>query len=417
MLRSGFVRITLVALALAVSSCSDNGPSLPLLFVQSGGGNGNGTVTSAPSGINCTISGSSIGGTCSANFDAGTGVTLTAIPAAGTGFTTWNGGCTGSSPTCSFALDASADVTAQFDLLVPQALTVTSGNGGASGVVTSTPGGISCTINGGAASGDCTADFAGGSTVTLTAAGTGASAFNGWGGACAAGTGPSCLLVMTQARSASAIFSPSTSFVSFVAVASSENPATGILVVSIPTSVFLKANARLGTNASSASRADVPATGSLEIFQGGGTVDLSGTYDDVQKLFTVEGGGWTFNGSVDGQSGAVDGGFGGPLGGGVLSGSAGGTSAARTLFCGTYDGTDSGSWHFVLQGNSAEGVTNNATGGVGILSGALDGSEIFFDASIGPASGTIAADGQSASGSWGTVGGPGGNWEVTTDCQ
>src|SRR2546428_97530 len=47
-------------------------------------GIGNGTVTSSPAGIDC-------GATCSAAYDSGTVVTLTATPASGSTFTGWSG--------------------------------------------------------------------------------------------------------------------------------------------------------------------------------------------------------------------------------------------------------------------------------------------------------------------------------------
>ncbi len=65
------------------------------------------------------------------------------------------------------------------------------------GTVTSTPAGISC----GAA---CSASFASGTTVTLTAAPASGSVFTGWSGACT-GTG-ACVASMTAARSVTATF-------------------------------------------------------------------------------------------------------------------------------------------------------------------------------------------------------------------
>lgn len=60
-----------------------------------------GTVTSSPAGINC-------GSACTATFPAGTVVTLTATPAAGSFFGGWNGVCVGStSPTCTFTMNSS----------------------------------------------------------------------------------------------------------------------------------------------------------------------------------------------------------------------------------------------------------------------------------------------------------------------
>lgn len=68
---------------------------------------GSGTVTSAPSGINC-------GTTCSASYDSGTQVTLTATPATGSTFSGWSGACSGSSPTCTVAMTQARSVTASF---------------------------------------------------------------------------------------------------------------------------------------------------------------------------------------------------------------------------------------------------------------------------------------------------------------
>lgn len=50
------------------------------------GGNGAGTVTSQPAGINCMIANGGGSGTCNAFFDVGTVVRLTAQPAAGSRF-------------------------------------------------------------------------------------------------------------------------------------------------------------------------------------------------------------------------------------------------------------------------------------------------------------------------------------------
>lgn len=72
---------------------------------------GSGTVTSSPAGINCSAS-------CSANFDSGTSVTLTAAPASGFVFGTWAGACSGSSTSCSVVVSAPTAVSATFQ---PQA--------------------------------------------------------------------------------------------------------------------------------------------------------------------------------------------------------------------------------------------------------------------------------------------------------
>jgi phospholipase C len=72
---------------------------------------GSGLVASSPAGIDaCTSS----GGTCSAVFSAGTGVTLTATPATGSTFTGWSGAsCTGTGP-CSVTVNSAESVGATF---------------------------------------------------------------------------------------------------------------------------------------------------------------------------------------------------------------------------------------------------------------------------------------------------------------
>ena len=49
-------------------------------------GAGAGTVTSAPAGIDC-------GSVCAYDFDAGTPITMSAVPTAGSVFAGWSGEC------------------------------------------------------------------------------------------------------------------------------------------------------------------------------------------------------------------------------------------------------------------------------------------------------------------------------------
>ncbi len=87
---------------------SPPGGTVTLTVTKSLSGQGNGTVSSTPAGINC-------GTTCTASFPAGTSITLFASPTAGE-FTGWTAGpCAGSTnQSCTFVLNANTTVTAGF---------------------------------------------------------------------------------------------------------------------------------------------------------------------------------------------------------------------------------------------------------------------------------------------------------------
>jgi subtilisin family serine protease len=165
------------------------GSTTHVLSVSKSGG-GTGTVTSSPAGISC-------GTSCSAVYDNGTTVTLTAAADAGAAFTGWSGDCSGTG-TCTVTMSADHSVTATF-AAQPHTLSVAVGGAGG-GTVTSSPAGISCP-------GTCSASFAGGSTVTLTATPTSGSSFSSWSGDCS-GTG-TCTVTMTADHAVSASFAAS----------------------------------------------------------------------------------------------------------------------------------------------------------------------------------------------------------------
>ncbi|MBK8011311.1 MAG: InlB B-repeat-containing protein [Deltaproteobacteria bacterium] len=83
----------------------------PQTFALSVSTSGGGTVTSDPAGINC-------GSTCSKSYAAGTSVTLTALPAAGSAFGGWTGACAGTETTCTVSMDTATSVTARFDVVI-----------------------------------------------------------------------------------------------------------------------------------------------------------------------------------------------------------------------------------------------------------------------------------------------------------
>jgi phospholipase C len=154
------------------------------LTVQASGG-GTGTVTSAPTGINC-------GQTCSATFTSGTQVTLTASPTANSSFAGWSGACSGAG-VCKVTLTQNASVTANFNNfpLLTVALNGT-------GTVTSSPSGINCGQT-------CSANFAPGTVVTLTATAAANSSFAGWSGGGCSGTGP-CVVTFNASQQVTATF-------------------------------------------------------------------------------------------------------------------------------------------------------------------------------------------------------------------
>ena len=143
-------------------------------------GMGTGTVTSAPSGISC-------GPDCSATYEPGTTVTLTASPASGSSFSGWGGACAGTG-SCTLSMTEAKNVIAIFS--VPVTLTVTL-SGAGSGTVTSSPAGISCGSH-------CTETYQLNTQVVLTATPASGSEFQGWSGACS-GTAPTCIVTLSSA--------------------------------------------------------------------------------------------------------------------------------------------------------------------------------------------------------------------------
>lgn len=151
---------------------------------------GSGTITSNPSGINC-------GSECSYPYEEGTTVALTAIEGQGYTFSGWSGACSGTE-ICELEMDSSKDVTATFipDIIDYYTLTVSlSGTG--SGVLSSTPLGISC-------GDECEESYPYETVVTLTPAPSAGSVFTGWSGSCAGSD--MCQVTMDTNRSVTASF-------------------------------------------------------------------------------------------------------------------------------------------------------------------------------------------------------------------
>src|SRR3989338_3031465 len=147
---------------------------------------GGGSVSSTPAGISCPT-------TCTANFNSGTVVALTATPASGYTFTSWTGNadCTDGSVT----MTAARSCTANFSV-VQYALTVAISPAGG-GSVSSTPAGISGPTR-------CPATFTSGTVVALTATPASGYTFTSWTGNADCTDGS---VTMTAARSCTANFS------------------------------------------------------------------------------------------------------------------------------------------------------------------------------------------------------------------
>ncbi|MBI5057601.1 MAG: M6 family metalloprotease domain-containing protein [Nitrospirae bacterium] len=154
-------------------------------------GNGSGTVTSLPAGINC-------GNDCTEVYNYNTEVTLSAVADTGSTFAGWSGACSGTG-SCIVTMDAARFVTAGFTLDTYDLMVSKTGTGG--GVVTSLPAGINCGA-------DCTEPYDYDTYVELSAVPDTGSTFTGWSGACTS-TGV-CEVTIDNAKSVTADFTLNT---------------------------------------------------------------------------------------------------------------------------------------------------------------------------------------------------------------
>ncbi|MGI9102744.1 MAG: beta strand repeat-containing protein [Terriglobales bacterium] len=206
---TGSCNVTVSTSPISVTATFSPVPTFALTLTGSGGGTGTVSIKNLTtnSTVTCTstagvMSGTGVvGGVCSPSFPQGTNVSLTAsnIPA-GSAFSGWSGGaCTGTAP-CTVTMNAAVGVTATF---LPQFTVTVTGSGAGNGSVTSTTGGISCTVAAGVTTPNpCVSSLITQNTsVGLAATPATGYVFTGWsgGGANCAGTG-ACSITITNAN-------------------------------------------------------------------------------------------------------------------------------------------------------------------------------------------------------------------------
>ena len=159
-------------------------------------GTGQGSVASTPAGIDCQP-------TCSDTFVVGTNIRLTAKPSAGSLFSYWSGGCTGTKNSCNLVMTGNKEVIAHFVSGASKAylLNVTRVHKKkGDGVVTSNDGNIDC--------GDsCFYSYLQNAVVTFSAIPNEDSIFTGWSPKSlnCPGIDP-CTVTMDKKKSVKAIF-------------------------------------------------------------------------------------------------------------------------------------------------------------------------------------------------------------------
>ncbi len=207
-------------------------PQRTLTVNKSGGGEG--AITSAPVGLDC-------GPTCTAGFDQGTEITLTAEESPGSEFTGWSGACTGTAP-CDLTLDQDRQVTAGFKAIpppsagdpskTPRRLAIIVGGTGA-GTITSEPAGIDCGT-------PCSGVYAPGSVVTLVATPDSESHFTGWTG-CGSVSAGRCTVTLDTSKTINAGFDEGPAV---ILGAVKVKGASGSIAVTVPGPGILKASAK-----------------------------------------------------------------------------------------------------------------------------------------------------------------------------
>ena len=184
--------LVLLSAWLALPSPAAAQTQFPLTVTLAGGGIG--SVEDTSLNISCPTR-------CSASFDQGSQVALTASPDDGSTFVGWSGaGCSGTQ-SCIVTMNSAEDVTATFAVTPPPPPQYTLNvhlAGGGVGSVQDTSFNISCPTR-------CSSVFGPGAEVVLVASADDVSTFVGWSGAGCSGT-QSCIVTMNSNQSVTATF-------------------------------------------------------------------------------------------------------------------------------------------------------------------------------------------------------------------
>jgi uncharacterized repeat protein (TIGR02543 family) len=187
---SGDCTVTMTAAKFVTAKFAYVPPATSTLKITKDGG-GTGVVSDSNNIINC-------GSTCQADFYQTDTVTLTATPNTGSSFAGWTGACTNASGVCVVTMEAAKTVNATFNIGSTFALNLTKSGTGTGNIFS--PSGINC-------GSICTADFAPGTVVELTAESDRGSVFAGWDGACAfRQSNTTCAITINADTTVSALF-------------------------------------------------------------------------------------------------------------------------------------------------------------------------------------------------------------------
>jgi hypothetical protein len=230
-------------------------------------------------GIDCGVD-------CDETYAYGRQVQLVATAEPGYTVSGWLGADCAAEATCVVDMSESRTITVTFERRVPLAVSVA---GDGSGIVSSSPAGIQCGTT-------CSATYAPGTLVTLTASADPLqSVFAGWSGACS-GTGTTCTVTLDVARSVTASFSLAAhTMLPACTTTVSANEAAGTFntrlmtggVVCIAAGVTISGAVAIGANYVTI-RAQTPGSFPKIVNTSGTAIDLNGHHDIALLGLDVE---------------------------------------------------------------------------------------------------------------------------------